>query len=299
MNIEALKNSKSIGAVSSLLIVGSIGYGAYFGYTTYQELQETKQALNLTIQTSQGIISTLEEKNQNLSDENENITSFLTVEQKKNIDLERQQERNDRKIDTLEKLTTLDPELLKKYSKVFFLSENYTPPKLRSVDNKFKIDLNKDIQVLREVEPFLDNLLKDADDDGVNLRVISSYRSFETQQSLKSTYLVSYGTGANQFSADQGYSEHQLGTTVDFGTPEVQGTYLSFEKTLGFDWLTRNAHRYGFVLSYPKGNSFYQYEPWHWRFVGTELATDLHDDDQYFYELDQRTIDKYLLEIFD
>ena len=52
-------------------------------------------------------------------------------------------------------------------------------------------------------------------------------------------------------------------------------------------------------MSYPKGNSYYVYEPWHWRFVGKELADDLYDENKKFYELDQREIDEYLLKIFD
>ncbi len=52
-------------------------------------------------------------------------------------------------------------------------------------------------------------------------------------------------------------------------------------------------------MSYPKSNIYYQYEPWHWRFVGEDLAEDLHDDKKNFYELDQREIDKYLIKIFD
>ncbi len=60
-----------------------------------------------------------------------------------------------------------------------------------------------------------------------------------------------------------------------------------------------NAHRYGFILSYPEGNEFYIFEPWHWRFVGEDLARDLDRADAHFYDWEQREIDKYLLTIFD
>jgi len=60
-----------------------------------------------------------------------------------------------------------------------------------------------------------------------------------------------------------------------------------------------NAHKYGFTLSYPEGNQYYVFEPWHWRFVGEDLARDLKRDERHFYDLDQRAIDGYLLEIFD
>src|SRR5690606_38397067 len=98
----------------------------------------------------------------------------------------------------------------------------------------------------------------------------------------------------------QGYSEHQLGTTIDFTTEGLGGGLVtSFENTPAFAWLADNAHKFGFTLSYPKGNAYYMYEPWHWRFVGEDLAEDLHEDDAYFYDWDQRKIDTYLIKIFD
>src|SRR5690606_18737682 len=108
-----------------------------------------------------------------------------------------------------------------------------------------------------------------------------------------------YGSGANAFSADQGFSEHQLGTTVDFTTTGLGGGLQGFGNTPAYQWLVQNAYKYGFVLSYPEDNAYYVFEPWHWRYVGEDLAEDLHDDDQHFYDLPQREIDQYLLHIFD
>ncbi len=245
-------------------------------------------------------VSEMEAHIADLSEKNVTLESFLTEEQLRTAALEADRKRNERTIDSLEKLTTYDPELLKKYSKVYFLSENYSPPELEDIDPQFRIRPDKDLKFLAEAYPFLEDLLEDANEEGVDLRVISAYRSFDEQMRLKSSYAVTYGAGtANQFSADQGYSEHQLGTTVDFGTPEVPGAYLSFENTEAFAWLNENAHKYGFVLSYPKDNSYYTYEPWHWRFVGRELADDVHDDGIYFYEMDQRDIDEYLIKTFE
>ncbi|NIQ05864.1 MAG: M15 family metallopeptidase, partial [Candidatus Korarchaeota archaeon] len=80
----------------------------------------------------------------------------------------------------------------------------------------------------------------------------------------------------------QGYSEHQLGTTVDLTTTEIGGPYESFAGTEAYEWLQKHAHRYGFILSYPEENEFYIFEPWHWRFVGTDLARDLERHDETF-----------------
>jgi D-alanyl-D-alanine carboxypeptidase len=72
-----------------------------------------------------------------------------------------------------------------------------------------------------------------------------------------------------------------------------------FDKTPAHQWMLKNAYKFGFVLSYPEKNSYYVFEPWHWRFVGTKLARDLRNQDQNFYDLDQRTIDTYLVNVFD
>jgi D-alanyl-D-alanine carboxypeptidase len=117
---------------------------------------------------------------------------------------------------------------------------------------------------------------------------------------IKNAYSVTYGAGtANSFSADQGYSEHQLGTTVDLITTGTGGKLAGFDTKPAYTWMLENAHKYGFTLSYPKNNGFYIFEPWHWRFVGVKLATDLYEDEQHFYELDQRKIDTYLASLFD
>ena len=142
-------------------------------------------------------------------------------------------------------------------------------------------------------------MVKDAKADGVDLWVVSAYRSFETQAELKSAYTVTYGSGANAFSADQGFSEHQLGTTLDFTTKGLGGGLSGFGNTEAYQWLLEHAHQYGFTLSYPEGNSYYMYEPWHWRFVGEDLAKDLHRANAHFYDWDQRKIDGYLVNIFD
>ncbi len=201
-------------------------------------------------------------------------------------------------VGTLEKLSQTDEELLKKYSKVYFLNENYRPAQLASIDKQYLF--NKDEAFIQaQVAPYLSKLLRRASEDGINLLVLSAFRSFETQAILKSGYKVTYGSGANTFSADQGYSEHQLGTTVDFTTQSVGAGLSGFDKDRAYGWLLENAHRYGFTLSYPAGNAYYKFEPWHWRFVGVELATWLQEEEKHFYDLDQREIDTYLIKLFE
>lgn len=200
---------------------------------------------------------------------------------------------------TLEKLAKTDEELLEKYSKVYFLNENYIPSRLTPIDKRYLNPGATNIEIHAQVWPYLERLLVEANGDGQKLLVASAYRSFGTQAALKSSYKVTYGSGANAFSADQGYSEHQLGTALDFTTERLGAGFSAFASEGAYKWLLSNAHKYGFVLSYPEGNSYYKFEPWHWRFVGVKLATRLHDDNIHFYDWDQREIDRYLVNLFD
>lgn len=203
-------------------------------------------------------------------------------------------------VTTLQKLSKTDPQLLAKYSKVFFLNENYAPARLVEVPGKYSYSDTKIMKLIPEAWTHLQNLIDDANRDGIQLYVFSSYRSFSEQQALKGQYRVTYGAGtANSFSADQGYSEHQLGTTVDVIAPGQGGVLDGFDSTTAYQWLLKNAYRYGYIISYPKDNKFYTFEPWHWRFVGVKLATDLHNQGKNFYDLDQRAIDEYLVNLFD
>jgi len=199
----------------------------------------------------------------------------------------------------LDRLARLDRELLRKYSRTSFLNENYRPAQLTQIPDRWVLEGREDQYFLPEAWPFLRDMLEDARRDGIDLRVLSAFRSFDEQRDLHGRFQQQFGSGANTFSADQGFSEHQLGTTVDIVDPETAATTQAFADTEEYEWLQRNAHRYGFILSYPEGNEFYIFEPWHWRFVGRELATDLYRAGEHFYDWDQRRIDEYLIKIFD
>jgi LAS superfamily LD-carboxypeptidase LdcB len=179
------------------------------------------------------------------------------------------------------------------------LNENYVPESFATIDPEYGYNPNGNYLVYSKIWPFLKTILTTAKADGIDLKVISAYRSFNEQSSLKSSYKMVYGTGANKFSADQGYSEHQLGTTVDFTTAASGSSFTNFEKSATYQWLLDNAYTYGFILSYPQDNKYYQFEPWHWRFVGRDLAKFLHAENKNFYDLDQREIDQYRISFFD
>ena len=268
-------------SIAGLVLVGSVGYSAY----SYDILQKEKTS----------ILSELEHAREG------NLELLQAVRERQSIiDLFQGQISSiGSAVGTLEKLSQTDKELLKKYSKIYFLSENYRPAQLTVIDKKYLYNKD-DAYIHTQVLSYLEKLLEAAHADGIDLLIASAFRSFETQISLKSEYKVIYGAGtANQFSADQGYSEHQLGTAVDFTTLDVGGIFSKFQTDPVYQWLLENAYRYGFILSYPKDNTYYKFEPWHWRFVGVTLAKRLYIDKEYFYDLGQREIDEYLIKLFD
>ncbi|MEK7148366.1 MAG: M15 family metallopeptidase [Patescibacteria group bacterium] len=290
--------SNKINILLALVALGAIGY------LSYQNYQLTKAKIVLEIElanTKQEFASTTEK----LSGDIEAFRNLLITTQGEKVTAEQnvrnQQEALDGMSNTLglyQKLVTTDRELLAKYSKVFFLSENYTPKLSVSIPTTYTIEKEKEKMISADVWPFLKKMIDDAAATSTDLKIISAFRSFDTQSTLKSAYKVTFGSGSNKFSADQGYSEHQLGTTVDFTTTKLGTNNSTFGKTVGYTWLTENAYKYGFILSYPQKNTYYIFEPWHWRFVGKALALRLHDEKKNFYDLSQRDINEYLLTLF-
>lgn len=287
------KNSKitwhTVIAILSILI--TIGLFTYGGYR-YHLLRNQNISLGNSIVELEGNISQTQNRNSEL-------LLALDTSQKQLESLTGQIDGISSTVGTLQKLAQTDPELLKKYSKIYFLNENYLPASLSDIDLNFIFEKGKNILFHTSAKPFLDRLLTQAKNDNQDLKVVSGYRSFSNQAGLKTAYKMTYGSGANKFSADQGYSEHQLGTALDFTTAKVGGTFVGFDKTSEYTWLKNNAWRYGFIESYPPNNSYYVFESWHWRFVGIKLAQMLHEEKKYFYDIDQRNIDSYLISLFD
>lgn len=295
------------GLLGIALVAGS--FGGYKAYTLNEALiaKTNEQAQTaMTLDDTQTKLADAQLVIEELNSEIEELTEDLDDTEK---DLRREKDKNDEfedqiddltgTVKDLDKLSKTDKELLQKYSKVYFLNENYEPSKLKQIDEDYILPGKDPMYFHADALTFLEDMIEDAEDDGIDLKIVSAYRSFDHQQALKGEFTQVYGDGANAFSADQGYSEHQLATTIDITDPATGGTYTSFKDTEAYAWLLDNAYRYGFVESYPEGNTYYVFEPWHWRFVGTDLAKDLDRADAHFYDWEQRKIDSYLLNIFD
>lgn len=112
--------------------------------------------------------------------------------------------------------------------------------------------------------------------DGINIYIVSGFRSYAFQGGLYNNYVLMDGKdAADTYSARAGHSEHQSGLAFDLNT-----TDRSFGETREGIWLSENCWKYGFILRYPKGKTDetgYIYEPWHFRFVGTDLAPMLYN----------------------
>jgi len=134
----------------------------------------------------------------------------------------------------------------------------------------------------------LDAMRQAAAADGVDLRLLSGFRSMDLQDSIFFDVASERNQTAEErarVSAPPGYSEHSTGYAVDLGDGEFPETNLSvsFEDTRTFRWLQDHAARYHFVLSFPDGNrQGVSYEPWHWRFEGTADALRLFESARRF-----------------
>ncbi len=294
--------------ILGVLLVVTLAVATYEGmryHTVANELNDTKTTLLLerdqhkvTIASLEATTTLLVAQLASTTEEKAELNSRLGIVVEDNSSLTQRVLSSQNQIEMLNKLRMTDKELLQKYSKVFFLNENYVPSQLATITQSLSYDKKKELRIHADVKPFLEKMMADASANGHPLALVSAYRSFKEQASLKSAYSMSFGAGANKFSADQGYSEHQLGTTIDFTTPLLGVNFSSFAGTDAYAWLTANAYKYGFIVSYPKNNGYYVYEPWHWRFVGIVLSARLHQEGKNFYDLTQRDIDGYLIDIF-
>ena len=131
-------------------------------------------------------------------------------------------------------------------------------------------------QLRAEAAKAADTMIDAAATDGVTLLVSSAYRSYAVQQQTYQYWVSVNGQqGADQLSARPGYSEHQTGLAIDFASPEGCRLEECYRDTLAGQWLAKNAPRYGYILRFPDGRQSvtgYRFEPWHYRYVGVQIA---------------------------
>lgn len=140
----------------------------------------------------------------------------------------------------------------------------------------------KRVLLREEAAKALENLFKDAAENGYTLYAISGYRSYYEQRRLFEEKVELVGEKqAMRTVAPQGTSEHQLGLVMDINGESTlkQGLVAGFGESPEGLWVAENAHRYGFVIRYPQDKTDitgYRWEPWHLRYVGKEASADMY-----------------------
>lgn len=179
------------------------------------------------------------------------------------------------------------------------LSKDYKP-KLYIVDdnkNNFHnyIDPNLKPELALEIKSYVDKLLNDAWKSEMFIIVDSGYRSYEYQEQVLKYLIEKKGDDAYRLVAIPGSSEHQTGLAMDIAYLK-NGIYSDDVKDSDkeVEWMKKNSYKYGFILRYPKGKeeiTGYDYEPWHYRFVGINLAKILYDQNitmEEYYSLKRK-----------
>lgn len=172
------------------------------------------------------------------------------------------------------------------------LGATYTPTGLRTLDASLTL-YGKEIQLESNAALAVEALVRELWACGYSdIVVTSGYRSYSYQQSLFYTYVENEKANHPDwseaeaeacvltYSARPGISEHQTGLCVDLVSTNYVSLDESFAQNPAYAWLCENAHFFGFILRYPEGKQAivgYSYEPWHYRFVGVEAATEIHE----------------------
>jgi D-alanyl-D-alanine carboxypeptidase len=164
---------------------------------------------------------------------------------------------------------------------IYRLPADFAPKKLVSTS---KAGLQSGYEIIPGVVDDLRALHEASSEAGAEIAIRWAYRSYAEQQGAFGHWVRQSGKqAALQKSARPGHSEHQLGTAIDFRSAdslEAPWDYADWAATEAGAWMLQNAWKYGFVLSYPKDKqdlTCYAYEPWHYRYVGKDLAAQIHD----------------------
>ncbi|CQR47062.1 D-alanyl-D-alanine carboxypeptidase [Paraliobacillus sp. PM-2] len=237
-----------------------------------------------------------QEQNENTDQSNENENSEQTSDESKNgkKDETNQNEDNNENDQTeeinkhiakVEKNTGLhvvdNPESIKVYvNKQRKLPVGYTPPHLTVPDvPHYSAEGHPKRQLQKVAADALEKLFAEAKNQGIGLVAVSGYRSYERQEQIYQNNVATNGKEhADKYSAKPGTSEHQTGLAMDVASAtETTATLLeqSFSRTDAGSWLAEHAHDFGFIIRYPEGKSNitgYNYEPWHVRYVGKDVA---------------------------
>lgn len=225
------------------------------------------------------------------------VALYGCMDSKININIENNEAISSEEISTSNKDSsvaeeTIDTTYLILVNKKHNLEENFVPEDLEYLNISFS-GAESSKYLSKDVAKALEQMVADAKNDGINLIGRSGYRSYSTQKALYSSKVESLGKEqADRFSAKAGASEHQTGLAIDIISSEYGKLHTDFQYTETYKWLVNNCAKYGFILRYPKGKydiTGYNFEPWHYRYVGVEHAEKIMKEnitlEEYLYSL--------------
>jgi D-alanyl-D-alanine carboxypeptidase len=198
-----------------------------------------------------------------------------------------------------------DSDLLVAVTTAYGLSSTYEPGDLVHLDRSLPYSVVYDpaIQVRAVMLKPLVDMVHAMQAAGLHPIIYSVFRDYAEQAAARKRWEQQDAERASSISALPGYSEHQLGLAIDFGSPELPGLvgdpgvqfHVAFARTGEGVWLSNHAREYGFSMSYPRSaleTTGFEYEPWHYRYVGVDLATYLWNTGQFLtkFLLDSRTV---------
>ncbi|EQF22514.1 D-alanyl-D-alanine carboxypeptidase family protein [Clostridioides difficile CD160] len=157
------------------------------------------------------------------------------------------------------------------------ISKDYTPENITKVNIPFVEEATEEEKQMAGVPAkAVEDLVKQANEESIQFLGSSAYRSYDTQQETYTKRVKSQGQEkADAYVAKPGYSEHQTGLCIDLTNPERWFVGSTKEAI----WLAENAHKFGFIIRYPKGKEDITgtaYEPWHIRYVGKDIAEEIY-----------------------
>lgn len=177
--------------------------------------------------------------------------------------------------------------LVNKYN---YVTEDYIPENLQIVSSKYS---SKTVKLVSYAKEAFEELAAAAEKENYTINAMSSYRDYAYQNTLYNNYAKKDGyDNADTYSARPGYSEHQTGLAVDIDNKKEY--FTNFEKTKEYEWMQNNAYKYGFILRFPKDKVLetgYEYESWHYRYVGKEIAKYIHDNNMCYEEYYAQNLD--------
>lgn len=169
-------------------------------------------------------------------------------------------------------------------NKFYQLNESYTPDNITNIKNWY---CHGEQKGTKEAYDAFINMYNEALKSEIKIFINSSYRNYQSQEAIYNQLKTTYGSKrADSQAARPGHSEHETGLAFDVFTEKNSSTE-NFKDSNAYAWLQEHAHEFGFIERYPENKEYltgYAFEAWHWRYVGKETATQIHEEQITFDE---------------